>query len=100
MQPDDPDPDHLALTQIERDAIRRYNGGREYSFIVLPDLEALGIQAAEWQVDPTRGGVREGAGDPNYVRHVLMARSGFKLPPPPSPKKTGRKISHRKRRHR
>ena len=29
--PGDPDPDKLQLTQIERDAIRRYNGGREYS---------------------------------------------------------------------
>jgi hypothetical protein len=100
MLPDDPDPDHLALTQVERDAIRRYNGGREYAFVVLPDLEGLGIQAAEWQVDPTRGGIQNRRGDPNYVRHVLAARSGFKLPPPPQPKKTGRKTSHRRRRHR
>ena len=99
MLPEDLDPDQLALSQLERDAIRRYNGGREYSYTVVPDIEGLGILSAGWQVDPTRGGIRARSGDPDYVKHVLAARSGFKIPPPPKPaaKSSGKK---RHRRHR
>lgn len=97
--PEDSDPDHLALSQLERDAIRRYNGGREYSYAVVPNIEGLGILSAGWQVDPTRGGIRAKSGDPDYVKHVLAARSGFKIPPPPKPatKSSGKK---RRRHHR
>ena len=103
ITPDDPDVDHLALSQLERDAIRRYNGGREYSFRVLPDPFRPDIGFAGWQIDPSRGGIRSRSGDPDYVRHVLGAHSGLTLPPPPKParpKKRGSKtVSHRRSRH-
>ncbi len=99
--PEDSDPDRLALSQLERDAIRRYNGGREYSYAVVPDIEGLGILSAGWQIDPTRGGIRAKSGDPDYVKHVLAARSGFKIPPPPKPvaKSSGKKRHRRHRKH-
>lgn len=97
MCPGEPDPDRIALSQVERDAIRRYNGGSEYALALVSRYETLEIQKAEWQVDPTRGGVRPGAGDPDYVLHVLSARSGFAFPPPPRPK---RAAPRRPRRHR
>ncbi len=93
--PGDPDPDRLALSQIEREAIRRYNGGREYFYRLVPDPLTLDIVPVGWQVDSTRGGVRAKSGDPDYVRHVLNARSGFKLPEPTKLLKKG----HRRRRH-
>ncbi len=96
IQPEDLDPDKVELSQMERDAIRRYNGGREYSYLIIPNIEALDIQFAGWSVDPTRGGIRARSGDPEYVRHVLAARSGFTIPPPPKPKPIGK--AHRKRR--
>ena len=99
--PDDPDIDHLALSQLERDAIRRYNGGREYSFRVVPDPLRPDIAFAGWQVDPSRGGLRDRSGDLDYVRHVLRAHSGLTLPPPPPPKKQkGRQGDRETRRHR
>ncbi|MDW8208587.1 MAG: hypothetical protein RMJ43_12190 [Chloroherpetonaceae bacterium] len=82
IQPGEEDPDGLALSQMERDAVRRYNGGREYEFVVVPDLMTLGVARAEWQIDRERGGVAPDRGDPDYVRRVLMARSGLTLPPP------------------
>lgn len=99
--PGESDPDKLALSQVEREAIRRYNGGREYAYILTPDPVTLGIQRAEWQIDPTRGGIRSTSGDPNYVRKVLLARSGLTLPPPPKPKSAPSHRSHRRhKRHR
>ncbi len=95
--PDEPDPDHLSLSQWERDAIRRYNGGREYAFVVTPDLVTLTILKAGWEIDLTRGGISERSGDPNYVTHVLNARSGLVLPPPHKPAPA--KHRHTKRRH-
>lgn len=85
MLPDDPDPDKVALSQVERDLIRRYNGGREYTLALTADPTTLGISRVDWQVDPTRGGIRARSGDPDYVRHVLNARSGFVIPQPPKP---------------
>ncbi len=79
------DRDKLNLTQIERDAIRRYNGGREYTYVLTPDATTLDIVTAQWQVDPTRGGIALKSGDPNYVRKVIEADSGFVIPPPPKP---------------
>ncbi|HLK56834.1 MAG TPA: hypothetical protein VKU00_09730 [Chthonomonadaceae bacterium] len=98
MLPDEPDPDHLQLSQVERDAIRRYNGGQEYVFQIIPDVTTLDILWEGWQVDPTRGGIRPNTGDPNYVQHVLDARSGFKLPPPPMPRSTPTKTTRSHRR--
>ncbi len=83
--PDDPDVDHLALSQLEREAIRRYNGGREYVFALVPNPLLPEIGWAGWQVDPTRGGISSRSGDVDYVRHVLRAHSGLTLPPPPKP---------------
>ena len=80
--PGEADPDHIALTQLERDAIRRYNGGREYAFTITPNPDTLTIARAEWEVDPTRGGIRATSGAPNYVTRVLAARSGMIYPPP------------------
>jgi hypothetical protein len=103
ITPDDLDVDHLALSQLERDAIRRYNGGREYSFRVLPDPTRPDIGFAGWQIDPSRGGIYFRSGDPDYVRHVLRAHSGLTLPPPPKPSKPkkhdSKKASHRRSRH-
>ena len=93
--PGDPDPDRLALSQIERESIRRYNGGREYVYRFVPDPRTLELVPAGWDIDTTRGGVRAKSGDPDYVRHVLNARSGFKLPDPPKTKKK----HHGRRRH-
>ena len=80
--PGENDPDHLALSQLERDAIRRYNGGREYAFTIVPNPNTLTIGRAGWEIDPTRGGIRATSGAPNYVARVLAARSGFVYPPP------------------
>lgn len=90
LRPGEADPDRLAISQIEREAIRRYNGGREYEFVVVPDFHTLGVAAMGWQIDPERGGVSPQSGDPNYVARVLAARSGLVLPPPPKPAKTKR----------
>ena len=79
ITPDDPDVDHLALSQIERDTLRRYNGGREYAFTIVPDALLPTIHFAGWQIDPSRGGIQARSGDLDYVRHVLRARSGLKL---------------------
>jgi hypothetical protein len=99
MLPGEPDPDHLALSQVERDAIRRYNGGREYALALETEPETLSITRAEWQVDPTRGGVRARAGDPDYILHVLSARSGFVIPKPAAlGRSTHRRFRHRRRR--
>lgn len=87
--PGEADPDNLALSQLERDAIRRYNGGREYSLYLVSEFESLKHPFVEWRVDPTRGGIRAGSGDPEYVVHVLNVKSGFTFPPPkPSAPKT------------
>ena len=85
LLPGEADPDHLALSQIERDAIRRYNGGREYAFTITPNPDTLGIARAGWEIDPTRGGIRATSGAPNYVTRALEARSGM-IYPPPKPK--------------
>lgn len=95
LLPDDPDTDHLALSQLERDAIRRYNGGREYAYRVIADPLHPDIAFAGWQVDPSRGGLRDRSGDLDYVRHVLRAHSGLTLPPPP--KKEIRKQEDKKK---
>jgi len=79
------DNDKLNLNQIERDSIRRYNGGREYAFVLTPNVETLDVVSAHWQVDPTRGGISMRSGDPNYVRKVIEADSGFVIPLPPKP---------------
>ncbi len=84
IAPGDADPDNLRLSQIERDAIRRYNGGHEYVFALTPDPGALSVKSAGWQIDPTRGGIRPTSGDPDYVRRVLSARSGLDITPPPT----------------
>lgn len=99
--PDDPDVDHLQLSQVERDAIRRYNGGSEYAYIVALHPTLPQLQEANWQPDPTRGGVRARSGDPDYVRHVLMAHSGLNIDPPKPAKSTHGKSArrHRHRRH-
>jgi hypothetical protein len=99
MRPDDPDPDHVMLSQIERDLIRRYNGGREYLLALTADSSSLGIKRVDWQVDATRGGINPRRGDPDYVRHVLSARSGFVIPPPPKPAVSKHhRLRHRRRR--
>jgi hypothetical protein len=97
MAPGEADPDHLALSQVERDAIRRYNGGHEYALVLVTDPDTLTVQTVEWQVDPARGGVRARSGDPDYIGHVLRARSGFVIPAPPKPVKS--KHRHRRRHH-
>jgi hypothetical protein len=96
----EPDPDHLALSQMERDAIRRYNGGHEYALALVTDPATLSVLRAEWRVDPTRGGVRVRAGDPDYVGHVLLARSGFVIPKPAKPVRTRHRRSRRLRHRR
>jgi hypothetical protein len=96
MLPDDPDPDHLNLSQIEREAIRRYNGGREYAWSLTPSPDTLDIVSAGWEIDATRGGLSPTSGAPDYVRLVLGARSGFVFPPPPKPKQ---KTASPSRRH-
>jgi len=94
--PGEADPDHVALSQMERDAIRRYNGGREYALALVTDPATLTILTPQWQVDPTRGGVRVRSGDPEYITHVLRAHSGFVIPPPAKP----HKLTRHARRHR
>ena len=79
------DRDKLNLNQIERDSIRRYNGGREYTFVLTPAPNSLDVISAQWQVDPARGGISLKSGDPSYVRKVIEADSGFIIPPPPKP---------------
>jgi len=93
MQPGEEDPDHVALSQEERDMIRRYNGGREFTLAILTDPSSLSVRGIEWRVDPARGGVRARAGDPDYVGHVLCAHSGFVFPKPVT-------AHHSRRRHR
>src|SRR5579871_6649765 len=56
LLPGEPDPDHLLLSQVEREGIRRYNGGSEYTFAVGINPDTLTFQNAGWQIDPTRGG--------------------------------------------
>lgn len=85
MEPNENDRDKLNLSQIERDAIRRYNGGREYAFVLVPDWNTLEVIASGWQVDPMRGGISPRSGDPQYVTKVIQADSGFVIPPPPKP---------------
>ncbi len=97
-QPDETDPDHLGLSQWERDSIRRYNGGREYAFEVTPDLITWSILQSGWQIDSTRGGISPRSGDPGYVTHVLHAQSGLRLPPPPKPKPAHSKARHSRHR--
>ena len=96
MLPGEPDPDHVALSQLERDSIRRYNGGREYAIALVPDPDTLSIRGVEWRVDPTRGGIRTHSGDPDYIGHVLRAHSGFVIPKPA----VAGKSRHRRLRHR
>ena len=79
--PGEADPDHITLSQLERDAIRRYNGGREYAFTIIPNPDTLTIARAGWEVDPTRGGMRSTSGALNYVTRVLASRSGMIYPP-------------------
>ena len=94
------DPDHTALSQIERDAIRRYNGGREYAFTIMPNPDTLEIARAGWEVDPTRGGIRATSGAPNYLARFLAARSGMVYPPPkPKVKPVKGKAKRRRARH-
>ena len=93
----DPDVDHVALSQIERDTIRRYNGGREYAFTIVPDAFLPTIHYAGWQIDPSRGGIQARSGDLDYVRHVLRAQSGLKLPLTKSVQKIVQKKPLRKR---
>jgi hypothetical protein len=96
--PDDPDVDHVKLSQFERDAIRRYNGGSEYAYALLLAPNWPIIQKACWTIDPTRGGINPKRGDPDYVRHVLAAHSGFTLAEPPKP--VSHLPHHRRRRKR
>ena len=98
MLPGEADPDHVALSQLERDAIRRYNGGHEYALAVVSDPASLTIRGVEWRVDPTRGGMHAHFGDPDYVTHVLRAHSGFVIPKPIASSKT-RHRRLRRRRH-
>lgn len=97
LLPGEADPDHLKLTQREREAIRRYNGGSEYACDLCMDETCLNVRVTGWKPDPTRGGVDPRRGDPAYVDHVLLARSGFTLPAPVAPSK---KLHHRRSRKR
>jgi hypothetical protein len=90
------DPDHLNLTQREREAIRRYNGGSEYACHLCMDENCLNVRVVGLVPDPTRGGINLRRGDPNYVDHVLLARSGFTLPKPPTPGKKPQQRRSRK----
>ncbi len=92
----EPDPDHLNLTQREREAIRRYNGGSEYACDLCMDETCLNVRVAGWKPDPMRGGIDPKRGDPAYVDHVLLARSGFTLLTPVGPKKPARHRHTRK----
>lgn len=97
LLPGESDPDHLKLTQREREAIRRYNGGSEYACDLAIDETCLNVRVTGWKPDPTRGGIGLKRGDPNYVDHVLLARSGFALPVAVKP---GKRLSHhRSRKH-
>ncbi len=75
----DMDVDHIALSEWERDAIRRYNGGREYSCELRLNTHTRQLGAADWKQDATRGGIKPACGDRDYVRHVLRSRSGMVL---------------------
>ncbi len=92
------DPDHVELSMLERDAIRRYNGGHEYALAIVTDPSQLSISRVEWQVDPLRGGIRARSGDPDYIDHVLRARSGFVIPSPVVATSRHRRIRHRRHR--
>jgi hypothetical protein len=94
LLPGELDPDHLKLTQREREAIRRYNGGSEYACDLCLDDTCLNVRVLGWTPDPTRGGIGLKRGDPNYVDHVLLARSGFALPVPAKP---GKRLHHHRR---
>ncbi len=99
VTPEDQDIDHLSVSQLEREALRRYNGGREYAYQIVPDPEIPNIRYAGWQIDPSRGGIQPRSGDLDYVRHVLRAHSGLTLPPPPRPapaKKAAKKAAKTK----
>jgi hypothetical protein len=95
--PGEPDPDHLNLTQREREAIRRYNGGSEYACDLCMEDNCLNVRVVGWKPDPTRGGIDPKRGDPNYVDHVLLARSGFTLPVSTPPVKKMHRRRTRKR---
>ena len=95
--PGEPDPDHLNLTQREREAIRRYNGGSEYACDLCMEDNCLYVRVLGWKPDPTRGGISPKRGDPNYVDHVLLARSGFTLPVSTPPVKKLHRRRTRKR---
>lgn len=98
MLPGEADPDHLKLTQREREAIRRYNGGSEYACDLCIDDTFLNVRVVGLVPDTTRGGIDIRRGDPRYVEHVLLARSGFMLPAPVAPHKNEiRRRSHRRR---
>ena len=98
VQSSEPDPDRVALNQFEREMIRRYNGGREYTFTVVADPNTLTLRGSGWQVDPTRGGISARSGDPNYVLHVLSAHSGYVIPKPIVKTKHGKRGRHHGRR--
>ena len=91
------DPDHVSLSQLERDSIRRYNGGSEYVYVAIPDMTAPKLYRTEWQSDPFRGGVSMRRGDQDYVTHVINAHSEFKLP---VAQKASTSRRHHRRRHR
>lgn len=98
--PGETDPDHTMISQVERETIRRYNGGREYAYQVVPAMDTLSIALGGWHIDRTRGGVRAKAGDPDYVEHFLKARSGYKIPPPAKPADKKSKGKRHRKRHR
>ena len=89
--PGEADPDHLALSQLERDAIRRYNGGREYAFTIVPNPNTLTIARAGWEIDPTRGGIRVTSGAPNYVARGLGLAKRFRLSAPRRNRRQGKR---------
>ena len=97
LLPGESDPDRLLLTQREREAIRRYNGGSEYACDLCMDDSCLNVRVIGWVPDPARGGIGLKRGDPRYVDHVLLARSGFTLPTPTIPSKKLRRHRSRKR---
>ena len=105
---EDPDVDHLRLTQSERDMIRRYNGGSEYACVLTLQADAPYPASIGWEIDPMRGGIQPMSGDPDYVRHVLRAHSGLTLTPlhqvqsnaQPKAKWAAKPITSTRKRHR